>query len=92
MFLRSKKIKVASFLVPLLLISFAFSGCSIIRHPKKYFNTDFNLGGAITHQNGAFTPVETGSIRLESAEVMNRQHFSGAKTTFLWGLFSFTDY
>ncbi|MEC7626597.1 MAG: hypothetical protein VX380_08125 [Verrucomicrobiota bacterium] len=50
------------------------------------------MGGAITHQNGAFTPVETGSIRLESAEVMNRQHFSGAKTTFLWGLFSFTDY
>jgi hypothetical protein len=92
MIFRSKKSKLTLLIIPLLVFSFIFSGCSVIRHPKKYFNSDFNLGGAITHKNGDFTPVETGSIRLESSEIMNRQHFSGSKTTFFWGLFSFTDY
>lgn len=69
-----------------------FSGCNIIKHPKKYFTQDFNFAGAIKHENKAFSPPETGTIRLESSEITNRKDFSGAKTTLLWGLITFTDY
>tara|TARA_B100001093_G_scaffold158261_2_gene150772 strand:- start:750 stop:899 length:150 start_codon:yes stop_codon:yes gene_type:complete len=48
--------------------------------------------GAVTHQKGAFSPVEVGSIHLRSDEVVDRKHYSGNKTTLLWGLFSYTDY
>ena len=91
MIFRSKKSKLTLLIIPLL-VSLLFFRLLRNQASQKYFNTDFNLGGAITHKNGDFTPIETGSIRLESSEIMNRQHFSGSKTTFLWGLFSFTDY
>ena len=48
--------------------------------------------GLVTHEKEAYSPVEVGSIRLSSEEIIDRQNFSGTKTTFLWGLFSYTDY
>ena len=48
--------------------------------------------GAITHERKSYAPVEVGSLHLSSEEVISRQNFSGSKTTFLWGLFTFTDY
>lgn len=67
-------------------------GCGIVKHPKKYFTEDFNLAGAISHENDSFSPVATGTIHLQSEEIIDRKHFSGSKTSFLWGLFTFTDY
>ncbi len=70
-------------------LNFSMQGCFW----KKFGNSEkYNVMGAVTHQKGAYSPVEVGSIRLSSEEIVNRQNFSGTKTTFLWGLFSFTDY
>ena len=65
------------------------SGCFV----KKFGSSEkFNVMGLVTHEKGAYSPVEVGSIRLSSEEIIDRQNFSGTKTTFLWGLFSYTDY
>ncbi len=48
--------------------------------------------GAVTHERKSYAPIEVGSLHLSSEEVISRQNFSGSKTTFLWGLFTFTDY
>ena len=37
-------------------------------------------------------PTDAGTIKLQSEEMWYRKDFSGNKTTFLWGLFTFTDY
>ena len=39
-----------------------------------------------------FLQLKQGTLRLRSEEVWYRRDFSGNKTTFLWGLFTFTDY
>ena len=67
-----------------------FSGCSL--NPKKYFTKEVNLGGVITHEPSSYTPVETGTFRVSSDELVNRRLHNGAKTTLLWGLFTYTDY
>jgi hypothetical protein len=46
----------------------------------------------LTHTPNSFAPIEPGTIRLQSEELWYRRDFSGNKTTFLWGLFTFTDY
>ena len=65
------------------------SGCFV----KKFGSSEkFNVMGLVTHEKGAYSPVEVGSMRVSSEEIIDRQNFSGTKTTFLWGLFSYTDY
>ena len=60
---------------------------------KKFGTSEkYNVMGAITHERKSYAPVEVGSLHLSSEEVISRQNFSGSKTTFLWGLFTFTDY
>ena len=60
---------------------------------KKFGTSEkYNVLGAITHEKQSYSPVEVGSLHLSSEEVVSRQNFSGTKTTFLWGLFTFTDY
>tara|TARA_B110000003_G_scaffold193567_1_gene192263 strand:- start:269 stop:547 length:279 start_codon:yes stop_codon:yes gene_type:complete len=73
-------------------LSFFTSGCKIFPGFKKYISSDINVAGALTHSPNSFSPVEAGTIRLQSEEVWYRRDFSGNKTTFLWGLFTFTDY
>ncbi len=68
----------------------SFSGCSL--NPKKYFSKEVNLGGVITHEPSSYTPVETGTFRVSSDELVNRRLHKGGKTTLLWGLFTYTDY
>ena len=76
----------------LLLICFSTSGCKVFPGFKKYVSSDINIAGAVTHTPNSFAPVDAGTIRLQSEEVWYRRDFSGHKTTFLWGLFTFTDY
>ena len=60
---------------------------------KKFGTSEkYNVMGAITHERKSYAPIEVGSLHLSSEEVISRQNFSGSKTTFLWGLFTFTDY
>jgi len=61
-------------------------------NPKKYFSKKINLAGAVTHEPSAFTPLETGTFRLSSDEVVHRRDHRGGKTSFLWGLITYTDY
>ncbi len=74
----------------LIILCIAISSCSL--NPKKYFTKGVNLGGVITHEPTSYTPVETGTFRVSSDELINRRDHKGGKTTLLWGLFTFTDY
>ena len=80
------------FVISLFALSFFTSGCKIFPGFNKYISSDINVAGALTHSPNSFSPVEAGTIRLQSEEVWYRRDFSGNKTTFLWGLFTFTDY
>ena len=60
--------------------------------PKKYFSKEVNLGGVITHEPSSFSPIETGTFRVSSDDLVNRRLHKGGKTTLLWGLFTYTDY
>jgi len=71
---------------------FTTSGCKLFPGFKKYISSDINVAGALTHSPNSFAPTDAGTIRLQSEEVWYRKDFSGNKTTFLWGLFTFTDY
>ncbi|MDA0342978.1 MAG: hypothetical protein O2908_02775 [Verrucomicrobia bacterium] len=64
--------------------------CSL--NPKRYFTKQINLGGVLTHEPSSYTPVETGTFRVSSDELVNRRHHKGGKTSLLWGLFTYTDY
>ena len=66
------------------------SGCWF--SPKNYFSKSTNLGGIFTHEPNSYSPVETGTIRLGSDDLVNRQNHKGGKTSILWGLFTYTDY
>ena len=68
------------------------SGCKVFPSTQKYLSKNINVAGAVTHSPNSFAPIETGTIRLQSEELWYRRDFSGNKTTFLWGLFTFTDY
>ena len=68
------------------------TGCKIFPSTQKYLSKNINVGGIVTHSPGSFAPVETGTVRLSSEELWYRRDFSGNKSTFLWGLFTFTDY
>ena len=76
----------------LLTTSFFTSSCKIFPGFKKYVSSDINIAGAVTHSPNSFAPIEPGTIRLQSEELWYRRDFSGNKTTFLRGLFTFTDY
>ena len=69
-----------------------FSGCKLFPGFQKYISSDINIAGALTHSPNSFAPTDAGTIRLKSEDVCYRKDFSGNKTTFLWGLFTFTDY
>ena len=66
------------------------SSCSL--NPKRYFSKQVNLAGVVTHEPSSFTPVETGTFRLSSDEMVHRRHHKGGKTSLLWGLITYTDY
>lgn len=75
-----------SAIVFILLACNVSTGC--VFNPKN----KVNLGGVMTYEPSSYTPVETGTIQLRSDEVFNRRDHKGGKTTFLWGLFTYTDY
>ena len=84
-----KAFRTTILLVYIALTSLANQGCFF----KKFGSSEkYNVLGTITHEKKSYAPVEVSSFRLSSEEVVSRQNFSGSKTTFLWGLFSFTDY
>jgi hypothetical protein len=76
----------------LLGMSLTTSGCKLFPGFKKYISSDINVAGALTHSPNSFARTEAGTIQLQSEELWYRKDFSGNKTTFLWGLFTFTDY
>ena len=77
--------------IALIALAFGFSGC-MFPQAKKYLSKNVNVAGAFTHSPKSFAPVEVGTLRLQSDELWYRRDFSGNKTTFMWGLFTFTDY
>ena len=76
----------------LLSMSLSTSGCKLFPGFKKYISSYINVAGALTHSPNSFSPTEAGTIQLQSQELWYRKDFSGNKTTFLWVLFTFTDY
>ena len=76
----------------LLCTCFFSTGCKIFPGAQKYLSKNVNVAGALTHSPDSFAPIETGTMHLRSEELWYRKDFSGNKTTFLWGLFTFTDY
>ncbi|MDA7823841.1 hypothetical protein N9A58_09665 [Opitutales bacterium] len=74
----------------LALVSLASSSCGL--NPKKYFSKKVNLAGVVTHEPSSFAPIETGTFRVSSDELVDRRLHQGGKTTLLWGLFTYTDY
>ena len=78
--------------ITLTISGLGFTGCSMFPQAKKYLSKNVNVAGAFTHTPDSFAPIETGTLRLQSDELWYRRDFSGNKTTFLWGLFTFTDY
>ena len=59
---------------------YATSGCSLNPFSKK-----INVAGVYTHEPSSYTPVETGTFRVNSDEPVNRRdhgrekpHYSGA--------------
>ncbi|HAF59448.1 MAG TPA: hypothetical protein DCL00_07655 [Opitutae bacterium] len=66
---------------------YATSGCSL-----NPFSRKINLAGVYTHEPSSYTPVETGTFRVNSDELVNRRDHGGGKTTLFWGLFTYTDY
>ena len=81
------------FVITIFLCSlFLTSGCKLFPGFKKYISSDINVAGALTHSPNSFSPTDAGTIKLQSEELWYRKDFSGNKTTFLWGLFTFTDY
>ena len=83
-----------SFIILLLIVTSIslFCGCKLVPGFQKYISSDINIAGALTHSPNSFAPTDAGTIRLKSEDVWYRKDFSGNKTTFLWGLFTFTDY
>ena len=73
-----------------LAICIVSTSCSL--NPKRYFSKKVNLAGVLTHEPSSYTPVETGTFRVSSDDLVNRGYHKGGKTTFLWGLFTYTDY
>ena len=87
-----RKTKQIVIVLTLTLSAIAFSGCSMFPQAKKYLSKNVNAAGVFTHTPNSFAPIEAGTLRLQSDELWHRKNFSGNKTTFLWGLFTFTDY
>ena len=90
MFSFSKKVFRVWFIFAIVTTFLMASGCSL--NPKKYFTKKVNLAGVLTHEPSSYTPVETGTFRVSSDELVNRGYHKGGKTTLLWGLFTYTDY
>jgi hypothetical protein len=84
------KLRLTALIIALLGACFMSSSCGF--NPKKYFTKKVNLGGVLTHEPSSYTPVETGTFRVSSDELVNRRDHQGGKTTLLWGLFTYTDY
>ncbi len=87
-----RKAKQFVIVITLTISAIGFSGCSMFPQAKKYLSKNVNVAGVFTHSPDSFAPIETGTLRLQSDELWYRRDFSGNKTTFLWGLFTFTDY
>jgi len=78
--------------ITLTISAIGFSGCSMFPQAKKYLSKDINVAGVFTHSPDSFAPIEAGTLRLRSDELLYRKNFSGNKSTLLWGLITFTDY
>ena len=87
-----RKTKQIAIVLTLTISGIGFSGCSMFPQAKKYLSKNVNIAGAFTHSPNSFAPIEAGTLHLQSDELLYRKNFSGNKTTFLWGLVTFTDY
>jgi hypothetical protein len=87
-----RKTREIAIVITLTISAIGFSGCSMFPQAKKYLSKDINVAGVFTHSPNSYAPIESGTLRLRSDELWYRKDFSGNKTTFLWGLISFTDY
>jgi hypothetical protein len=80
------------FIVALAVISLLASGCKTTSSNSVYVPNNTNILGIVTHQPQSYATVSTNTFRVRSDELFSRQNFSGNKTTFLWGLITYTDY
>jgi hypothetical protein len=79
--------KLPFFILLALLFSFA-SGCTTHRGDRSYTKA----GGIFEHRTAAYDEVSHATIALRRSDVDSGATYSGNKTTFLWGLFTFYDY
>jgi hypothetical protein len=80
------------FIVALAGMSLLASGCKTTSSNSVYVPNDTNILGIVTHQPQSYANVGTNTFRVRSDELITRKNFSGNKTTFLWGLITYTDY
>ena len=72
------------------LLALFLTGCSTPQ--GQYSNRKVNvLGGLMTTEAGAYDRSGPLTIGTKSSEVDPAANLDGGKTTFLWGLFTFTD-
>lgn len=92
--MKSLKRKTKQFVIvfTLAISGIVFSGCSMFPQAKKYLSKNVNAAGVFTHTPNSFAPIEAGTLHLQSDELWHRKNFSGNKSTFFWGLVTFTDY
>jgi hypothetical protein len=80
----------ALLIVALIGISLFASGCKTTS--SVYAPRETNILGIVNHQPKSYATIGNTTFRLSSDEIISRKNFSGNKTSFLWGLFTYTDY
>lgn len=68
------------------------SGCNTTSSNSVYVPREMNILGIVKHQPQSYATVGSNTFHVSSDELFARKNFSGNKTTFLWGLVTFTDY
>jgi hypothetical protein len=80
------------FIVALAGMSLFATGCKSTSSDSVYVPRETNILGIVKHQPQSYATVGTNTFHVSSDELYSRKNFSGNKTTFLWGLVTFTDY
>ncbi len=62
------------------------------RSNYAYKDDGFNFAGIIKYEPASYSATGPNTFKLRTDELVNRQNFSGDRTTLLWGLVTLTDY
>jgi hypothetical protein len=67
-----------------------FTGCGDRR--AEMGGTETNVLGIVKYQSDDYSSNGPNTFAISTAELYNRENFSGNKLTFLWGLVTIKDY